>query len=226
MVLKYSFMKVEIWSDIMCPFCYIGKRKLEAALKQFSEANNIEIEWHSFQLDPSIQYQPGKDLYTYLADMKGQTREWSIMIHDQLTASALELGLVYNFDKAVIANSFDAHRLIQLAKKHHLGDQAEERLFKAYFTEGKNVSDMKTLIELGIEIGLNKGDVQQTLTSDTYSKEVHDDIEESRKLGIRGVPFFVMNRTHAVSGAQPVDIFLQTLKESFSGWKKTTLHLL
>ena len=213
-------MKVEIWSDVMCPFCYIGKRKLEMALSQFHGKDQIEIEWHSFLLNPDIQYQPGKDVYTYLSELKGQSLEWSVMMHDQLAASALELGLVYNFDKAVIANSFNAHRLIQLAKKNHLGDEAEERLFKAYFTEGKNISYDTTLLELGIEIGLKKEEIIEVLASDAYSKEVYKDIEEARKFGVRGVPFFVMNRTHAVSGAQSIDVFTQTLEQSFAGWRK------
>ena len=114
-------MKIDIWSDIMCPFCYIGKRKLEGALLQFEHKEDVQIVWHSFQLDPTIEYKPGKDLYTYLAERKGATREWSVMVHNQMTETAKKEGLTYNFDKAVIANSFDAHRLIQLAKDTWVG---------------------------------------------------------------------------------------------------------
>jgi predicted DsbA family dithiol-disulfide isomerase len=130
-------MKVDIWSDIMCPFCYICKRKFEGALQQFSNKEDIEVVWHSFQLDPTIEKQSDKDLYDYLAEREGQTREWAKQVNQQVTQSAKQVGLTYNLDNAVVANSFDAHRLIQLAKQKGLGDAAEERLFKAYFTEGK-----------------------------------------------------------------------------------------
>lgn len=216
-------MKVEIWSDIMCPFCYIGKRKFETALGKFEGSERVEVEWHSFQLDPTMQYQPGKDLYTYLAEMKGQTREWSINIHNQLTGTAKAVGLEYNFGKAVIANSFDAHRLIQLAKKHGLGDNVEERLFGAYFTEGVNVSDHLTLLELGVEIGLDRREVAEMLAGDAFSDEVDKDIDEARQLGVSGVPFFVMNRKYAVAGAQSQEVFTQVLEKSFGEWSKEHL---
>lgn len=132
-------MKVDIWSDIMCTFCYIGKRKLEGALKNFDHADEVEIVWHSFQLDPTMTAQPGKDVYTYLAERKGQSRDWSVQMHRQVVNMAADAGLEYNFDHAVIANSLDAHRLIQLAKTHGLGDVAEERLFRAYFTKAKTL---------------------------------------------------------------------------------------
>lgn len=218
-------MAVEIWSDIMCPFCYIGKRKFEAALALFAGSDSVEVIWHSFQLDPSIQYQPGKDLYTYLAEMKGQSREWSVDVHNQLTKTAKAVGLEYNFDKAVIANSFDAHRLIQLAKKYDKGDDAEERLFRAYFTEGKNVSDHATLAALGKEIGLERKEVEEMLQTKACSIEVNNDIEEARQIGVRGVPFFVMNRKYAVAGAQQPDVFLQVLEKSFTEWRKEHLAL-
>src|ERR1700733_11886254 len=111
-------MKIDIWSDIMCPFCYIGKRKLEGALQQFDHKDSVEITWHSFQLDPAMTAQPGKNIHQYLAERKGQSIDWSVKVHEQMTQTAKAEGLTYNFDKAIIANSFDAHRLIQLAKKH------------------------------------------------------------------------------------------------------------
>ena len=219
-------MKIEIWSDIMCPFCYIGKRKLESALERFPGKDKVELIWHSFQLDPSLKYQPGKDLYTYLSERKGISKDQSRRLHDQLTQTARENGLTYNFDKAIIANSFDAHRLIQLAKKYALGDAAEERLFKAYFTEGRNVSDQATLVDLGSDIGLQKEEISRMLQSDEYAKQVDDDIKEAQQLGIRGVPFFIMNRKYAVSGAQPAELFLQTLNTSYNEWEKKILTFL
>ena len=143
--IKTKKMKIEIWSDIMCPFCYIGKRKFEAALDKFEYKTDIEIVWKSFQLDSTIQYTPNKDVYSYLAERKGMTLEQSKNMHIGVTERAKEVGLSYNFDKAIINNSFNAHRVIQFAKTKNLGDAMEEILFKAYFTEGKNMSDFETL---------------------------------------------------------------------------------
>lgn len=206
-------MKIEIWSDIMCPFCYIGKRQLETALKQFPE-NEFEIEWKSFQLDPSITPQPGKDVYTYLAERKGMTVEQSKEMHKGVAERAKSVGLDYNFDKAVISNSLEAHRIIQLAKTKKLGDEIEEIFFKAYFTEGRDLNDGPTLIELAEKAGLNKEEVLDVLQSDTlFIKEVEHDINEAQQIGVQGVPFFVFDRKYAVSGAQPVEAFVQTIKE-------------
>lgn len=206
-------MKIEIWSDIMCPFCYIGKRQLETALKQFPE-NEFEIEWKSFQLDPSITPQPGKDVYTYLAERKSMTVEQSKEMHKGVTERAKSVGLDYNFDKAVISNSLEAHRIIQLAKTKNLGDEIEEIFFKAYFTEGRDLNDGPTLIELAEKAGLNKEDVLKVLQSDNlFIKEVESDINEAQEIGVQGVPFFVFDRKYAVSGAQPVEAFVQTIKE-------------
>ncbi len=208
-------MTIDIWSDIMCPFCYIGKRKLETALQQFPHKDKINIVWHSFQLDPTIESLPGTDLYSYLAERKGQTRDWSVKVHQQLVETAKQEGLTYNFDKAVIANSFNAHRLIQLAKTKGLGDAAEERLFKAYFTEGENVSDTNTLIELGSDIGLDEAAIKHMLESEAFAQEVTDDIEKAKSYGISGVPFFVLNNKYGISGAQPAEIFLNSLQQAW-----------
>jgi predicted DsbA family dithiol-disulfide isomerase len=212
-------MKVEIWSDIMCPFCYIGKRHYEEALQKFAYANNIEIEWHSFQLDPSLPKPASKlNTYQYLAERKGMTYEQSVGLHKNVVEMAKQAGLNYNFDKAVVANSFDAHRLIQLAKTKGLGDEAEERLFKAYFMEGKDMSDAATLISLGKEIGLDEATVSRVINSKEYTDEVNRDIAEAQQIGVQGVPFFVFNRKFALSGAQPSSTFLDVLKKSFEEW--------
>jgi predicted DsbA family dithiol-disulfide isomerase len=214
-------MKVEVWSDIMCPFCYIGKRNYEAGLKQFTESNNIEIIWKSFQLDPTIPKEPVADnVYQYLADRKGMSYEQSVQMHENVVQMAKRAGLDYNFDKAVIVNSFNAHRMIQLAKTKGLGDAAEERLFYAYFTEGKNFGNSEVLTELGKDIGLTEAEVQTALSDDAYAYKVKQDIQEAQQLGIGGVPFFVFDRKYAISGAQPPEAFLQTLEKSFSEWRK------
>jgi predicted DsbA family dithiol-disulfide isomerase len=215
-------MKVEVWSDIMCPFCYIGKRNYEAGLKQFADSNNIEIIWKSFQLDPTIPQETDgtENVYEYLAARKGMSYEQSVHMHDSVVATAKKAGLEYNFDKAVIANSFNAHRMIQLAKTKGLGDAAEERLFYAYFTEGKNFGNTDILIGLGKDIGLTESEVKTALTDDAYAYKVTHDIQEAQQLGVRGVPFFVFDRKYAISGAQPPQAFLETLERSFSEWRK------
>lgn len=217
---KTTEMKIDIWSDIMCPFCYIGKRRLEGALAGFEHKDHIAIEWHSFQLDPTIQHEADRDFYGYLAERKGQTREWSLKVHAQMAANAKQDGLTYNFDKAVMANSFDAHRLIQLAKTHGLGDAAEESLFKAYFTDGKNVGDHNTLMQIGMELGMSAVEIGEMLNSDRFADTVAQDINRAQTLGINGVPFFVVNNQYGISGAQPVDVFTDTLQLAWSEYEK------
>lgn len=214
-------MKVEIWSDIMCPFCYIGKRHFESALSGFADTNNIEIVWKSFQLDPSIpeSFDKSPGVYEYLAERKGISYEQSVQMHGQVVQMAKNTGLEYNFDKAVVANSFNAHRVIQLAKTKGLGDAAEERLFLAYFTEGKNFGSPVVLAELGKEIGLTEAEINEALTNKLYAEKVRQDIQEAASIGVSGVPFFVFDRKYAISGAQPTEAFTQTLEKSFAEWR-------
>jgi predicted DsbA family dithiol-disulfide isomerase len=215
-------MKVEVWSDIMCPFCYIGKRNYESALNGFEGKDNVEIEWHSFQLDPTIpKSSPVKEnVYQYLADKKGISYEQSAKMHERVIQMAKNAGLDYRFDKAIVANSFDAHRLIQLAKTKGLGDAAEERLFRAYFTEGKDFGDHDTLVAIGQEIGLGEEEIRSALVSEAYAEKVEQDIQIASEIGVQGVPFFVFDRKYAVSGAQPPEYFLQALNQSFGEWEK------
>lgn len=212
-------MNVEIWSDVMCPFCYIGKRRFEAALEQFPNKNKIEIEWKSFQLNPDMITNPNKKIDAYLAEVKGISLEQAQEMNERVTAMAKEVGLIYHFDKAIVANSFDAHRFTHFAKSKGLQDAAEERLFKAYFTEGKNTADAATLVELGVEIGLAENELKELLQSTSFSDAVNEDINEARNIGVSGVPFFVFDRKYAVSGAQASESFLQALIQSFSEWQ-------
>ncbi|MCW3118958.1 MAG: disulfide bond formation protein DsbA [Chitinophagaceae bacterium] len=208
-------MKVEIWSDVMCPFCYIGKRKFEKALEQFTHKGEIEIRWRSFQLAPDLITDTTKDVYDYLAERKGWTRDYTKKVHHQLEVTAKEVGLDYDFDRAIPANSLKAHRFSHLAARYHVQDVAEERLFSAYFKEGKNIDDIATLVELGKELGIPAEEVNNVLQSDEYAKEVQQDIYKAQQVGVRGVPFFVFDNKYAVSGAQPSEVFLQTLKRSY-----------
>ncbi|RYF76320.1 MAG: DsbA family oxidoreductase [Cytophagaceae bacterium] len=218
-------MDVEIWSDVMCPFCYIGKRKFEHALSQFPHKEQVNVVWKSFQLNPDMKTEPGKNINQYLADVKGWSLDEAKRMNDRVTAMAADVGLSYDFDKAVVANSWDAHRLIQLAKLHGLGDDAEERLFLAYFTQGRDTSDHATLLELGTEIGLDASAVQHMLASDQFAESVNRDVYEAQQVGVRGVPFFVLDRRYAVSGAQQPETFLGALNTAWSEWEKTNTSI-
>ncbi|GAB3714274.1 DsbA family oxidoreductase [Spirosoma flavus] len=213
-------MEVEIWSDVMCPFCYIGKRKFEAGLAQFAHNEDVTVTWKSFQLNPGMKTDPTRNVNQYLADIKGWSLEQAEQMNDRVTDMAREVGLDYHFDQAIVANSWDAHRFIQLAKKHGLGDAAEERLFRAYFTEGKNTADHATLVELGSEIGLATSEIEAMLVSDDYTDAVRHDLYEAQQLGVRGVPFFVINRRYAVSGAQAPETFQGALETAWAEWEQ------
>jgi predicted DsbA family dithiol-disulfide isomerase len=215
-IINTKKMKVEIWSDIVCPFCYIGKRHFENALKNFKYADEIEIVWKSYQLDPDISVQePNKNVYQYLAERKGISYERSKGLHDNVVNMAKSVGLDYHFEKAIVANSFNAHRLIQFAKSKNLADAAEEALFFAYFTDGKDIGNQETLIEVGKKIGLDEPELSKTLLSDAFSEEVQKDIYEAHQVELGGVPHFVIDNRFAISGAQPVNIFLSALEKAY-----------
>jgi len=210
-------MKVDIWSDIRCPFCYIGKRKFEMALAGFAHKDEVEVTWHSFELEPGLVTEPGKSTYDYLAERKGMSRAAAIQALQQMTATAAEVGLAFDFDKAVVANSFDGHRLIHLAKSAGLGNEGKERMLKAYYTEGANIDDRATLQQLGEEMGLDATAVSDMLQGDAFAADVRKDEATAQANGINGVPFFVFNGKYAVSGAQPPSTFLETLEYA---WKE------
>jgi len=209
-------MKVDIWSDVNCPFCYIGKRKFELALEQFEHKDQVEIEWHSFELDPNTETRPGLNAYDYLAEKKGQSREWSVQMHQQVIGAAAEVGLEFDFDKVIIANSFNAHRLIQLAKAKGLDNEVEEQLFIAHFTAGKNIDDHAVLVETGKAAGLAQADIETLLAGDTFTSEVRADEQIAQQIGISGVPFFILDQKLAVSGAQPPATFLGALEQAWT----------
>ncbi len=213
-------MKIEIWSDIMCPFCYIGKRRIERALASFENKDQVQIVWKSFLLNPDMVTDPSLSNTEYLAKVKGWSLQQTKQITDQVTAMAAEEGLEYHLDKAVVANSKNAHRLLQLAKHLEKGDAMKERLLKAYFTEGQNMDDKETLLQLALEVGLEKDRVLNCLNSDEFSEAVEADIYESRLIGVSGVPFFVLDRKFGISGAQPLDLFKQTLEKAWESHLK------
>lgn len=207
-------MKVEIWSDIACPFCYIGKHHFEQAVEALPEGSDIEVEWKSFELDPHAQKDYEDDIYTLLANKYGQTREWAIRSAESMKQKGEDIGLEFNFDHTISTNSFDAHRLLHLAKPEGLQNKAEEALFEAYFRDGKHIGNHESLVSIGKSIGLEENAIQAMLASDQFSKEVREDEATSQQFGIRGVPFFVINRKHGISGAQPVSHFVDVLKKA------------
>jgi protein disulfide-isomerase len=206
-------LKVQIWSDIMCPFCYIGKRRIEEALSLFEHKDTVEIEWKSFELDATFIASAGDSLVEHLAEKYRKDNDWAQNMLDNMTQNAKSAGLDFHFEKAILANSHNAHRLLHLAKKYHLANELEELLFKAYLTEGKDINNLNTLSEIGIAVGLETEAVAQVLHSDEYSKEVKQDIQEANTIGVQGVPFFVFDNKYAISGAQPATAFLQTLEK-------------
>ncbi|WP_439475371.1 DsbA family oxidoreductase [Algoriphagus formosus] len=213
-------MKIEIWSDVVCPFCYIGKRKLEKALDKFPLKDQVEIEWKSFQLNPEEKTNPSINTLEHLAQSKGWSMDQTREITSNVVEMAKEQGLEFDFEKAKVANTKNAHRLIHFAKKHRKGGEMKERLLKAYFSDGENVDDPNTLIKLGAEIGLNESEIKSMLASNQFDDAVDQDIYESRLIGVRGVPFFVLDRKFGISGAQPDEVFEETLEKAWSEFAK------
>ena len=210
-----NLLKVQIWSDVMCPFCYIGKRRIEGALANFKHKEQVEIEWKSFQLDASFKSSPEDNIVNHLAIKYGKDKTWAQEMVDNMTQNAKDSGLDFHFEKAILANSHNAHRLLHFAKKHQLGNALKELLLKAYLTDGKDVDDLETLILLGEEVGLDKKEVAEVLHSDKYSQEVHEDIAMAQEIGVQGVPFFVLDNKYAISGAQPEETFLKALEQTW-----------
>lgn len=204
--------KIEVWSDINCPFCYIGKRHLEKALESFAK-DEILLEWKSFELDPMANPPKGADNADLLAQKYGRDRNWAIEMNQNLTQMAAKAGLSFHMDKVVPANSFQAHRLIHLAKKHHLQDAMKEKLLSAKFIEGKDINDQSVLNELGLFVGLAADELKKLWESEMFAQDVREDEANAGRLGIRGVPFFVFNGEVALSGAQPIEVFKEVLIE-------------
>ena len=212
-------MKVEIWSDVMCPFCYIGKRHFEKAIDKLPFKDKIEVEWKSFQLNPTYRNTDNEGLYTYLSRSKGMSIDDAKRMTQQVVGMAANVGLALDFDRNIPANSFDAHRLLHFAKSENKQDEAEEALFYAHFIAGKDTAKLEVLSEIANEIGLNAEEVDAVLEGNEFAEDVISDVEESKQLGIRGVPYFVFDRKYALSGAQPVPAFEQGIVQAYTEWQ-------
>ena len=209
-------MKIEIWSDVMCPFCYIGKRHLEKAMALLPFKNEVEIEWKSYQLNPDYHNTTNESLLDYLARNKGMSVDQAKQLTESVSMMAKNVDLDLDFAKSKPANSFNAHRLLQFAKTKNLQDEAEEALFYAHFVEGKDVANNDVLLAIGEKIGLPKPELTQLLQSDDFSHEVKYDIYESQQIGVKGVPFFLLNEKYGLSGAQPIEAFVEAITQAFN----------
>lgn len=207
-------MKIEVWSDYVCPFCYIGKRRLEKALEQFPNRDAVHVEFKSFELDPNAETYSEKSINESLAEKYGMSVEQAKQNNVQLAMQAAQEGLTFNFDTMKPTNTFDAHRLAKFAKTKGKDQELTERLLHAYFTETKNVGDHETLATLAEEVGIDRDEALNVLNhQDDYANEVRQDLALARQYGVTGVPFFVINDKYAISGAQPLETFVSALEK-------------
>ena len=206
-------MKVEIFSDIACPWCYVGKTRFERALERYEHVDQVEVVWRSFQLAPDAQTEDPGTTVDHLASKYGVSREQALDMMDNATQAAASEGLEFHLEAALSANTFDAHRLTHLAVERGVGREVRERLMQAYQTRGENVADRETLVRAAAEAGLAEAEVRAALETDAYADAVRADLRLAREYGVTGVPFFVFDERHALSGAQPAEVFLSALRQ-------------
>ncbi len=209
-------MQVEIWSDVICPWCYIGKRRFEQALAGFAHKDKVNVIWRSFELDPDAPRQREGTLREYLAKKYRVSLEEAAAMNERVTSVAKEAGLEYRLADARPGNTFDAHRLLHFAASKQLGDRATERLMHAYFSESLPVGERAALARLAPEFGITENEAMTLLESDAYAGEVRADQARAAKFGITVVPFFVFDEKTGISGAQPVEAFAQALQQTWS----------
>lgn len=204
-------MRVDIWSDTACPFCYIGKRNFEKALAQFQHKDKVQVTMHSFELDPNAPKNQNVSMDQMLAKKYGMPIEKAREMNVSVTERAAQAGIHFDLEAAILTNHLDGHRLLHLAKERGVQSEMQEKLFAAYFSEGKDVSDHATLVQLGAEVGLKPAEVRDVLESEMYTTEVREDEAVANELGISGVPAFVLAEKYLISGAQPVETFIEAL---------------
>lgn len=213
-------MKVEVWTDIMCPYCYIGKIHYEKALQQFEHANDVELEWKAFQLNPELPGNgKGYAVTEYLTQMAGLSEEQMNQMFKSVKQLAEEAGVTSNLPNAIAANTRDAHRLIKLAATKGVDSEVLRNISKAYFEDGNDYSDREFLVSVGVEAGLNKQEILTMFDSEDYLYEINQDIQEMANLGFDTVPTFLMDRRQAIIGSEPVDLFLKVLRKAHNDWK-------
>ncbi len=208
-------MKVEIWSDVVCPWCYVGKRRFEQALRGFAHRAEVQVVWRSFELDPAAPASRDGSYAERLAEKYDTSVPEAQQMIDSMTAAAAAEGLDFHFELARPGNTFDAHRLLHLAAERGVQDAVKERLVRATFTEGEPISDHQTLVRLVAEAGLDADQATAVLAGDAFAPNVRADERDARDLGINGVPFFVIDRRYAVSGAQPAELLQRALEQAW-----------
>ena len=209
-------MRIDIWSDIVCPWCYVGKRRFEQALAGFDRRDQVEVVHRSFQLNPAA---PRGATSSRRDSLKAKYRLTDAQVDAmdaRMRETAAAEGLDFNLADGVTGNTFDAHRVLHLARDRGRQDEAIERLFRAYFTEQRSVFDRGALVELAGDAGLDRDEVRRMLEGSDYADAVTRDIEEARGLGAGGVPFFVIDNRYAVSGAQPAEVFTNALTRAWA----------
>jgi predicted DsbA family dithiol-disulfide isomerase len=209
-------MRVEIWSDVICPWCYIGKRQFEHALEEFEHRDQVEVVYRAFQLDPSFPKGETMDVADMLSGKFGMPREQAVEMNRQMEQRAAGAGLEYHLEGGRVGNTADAHRLVHLAAEHGVQDAFVEALYKAHFTDRRSVFDHDSLAQIAEEAGLDAGAARETLTTGKFAAEVDTDQREARDLGANGVPFFVIDRRYGISGAQPTETFTQVLDRAWA----------
>ncbi|OAS18661.1 DsbA family oxidoreductase [Paenibacillus oryzisoli] len=208
-------MKIEIWSDYVCPLCYIGKRRLESALDQFAHQNEVVIEYKSFELNPQASMYSGGNMHQILSEKHGMSIEQAKKAHAELEQQAALIGLLYNIDQVKPTNTFDAHRLTQYAKSVGKDKELAEKLFYSYYTDAKLISDHDTLANIAESVGMNRDESMTVLHDPSkYANDVRSNEATAKQLGITGVPFFVIDRKYAISGAQPTEVFINALNQA------------
>jgi predicted DsbA family dithiol-disulfide isomerase len=208
-------VNVEIWSDIACPWCYVGKRRFEAALASFEHRDAVQVTWRSFELDPAAPPEREHDGATHLAEKYGMGLDEARAMQQRMTDVAAAEGLDFRFDRARAGNTFDAHRVVHLAAAHDLQDAMKERIMRAYLCEGELISSPAVLERLAVEVGLPAGEARSVLAGDAYADAVRDDERVAAGLGIHAVPFFVVDRRIGASGAQPPNVLLELLRQAW-----------
>jgi len=208
-------MRVEIWSDVVCPWCYIGKRRFEAALARFPHADEVEVVWRSFELDRSAATTGDVDLVGHLAAKYGVSRDEAHAMNERVTRVAAEAGLAFRLDMARRGRTFDAHRLLHLAADRGVQGELKEALLTAYLTQGEPIADPEALTRVAVSVGLDEADAAGVLAGDRYAADVRADEREARELGVGAVPFFVFDRRYSVSGAQPADVLVDALRHAW-----------
>ncbi|HEY3241272.1 MAG TPA: DsbA family oxidoreductase [Acidimicrobiia bacterium] len=209
-------MNVEIWSDIACPWCYIGKRRFEAALERFEHADQVEVHWRSFELDPAAPAVRPGGVVEHLAAKYGQTPAAARAMVTNIEQVAAGEGLEFHMEDTAGGNTFDAHRLLHLAQERGRQDELKEELLRAYFTDGRPVADRSALTDAAVGAGLDRAEAEAVLGGENYADAVRDDEAQAYALGISAVPFFVLDRKYGVAGAQPTEVLLDALRRAWT----------